>query len=96
MPVYNRILFYSHATQRQFERYVTKQDISQVLHNGEIIETHPSNDPFPKELILGWAGSRPLHVVILNDPKTQTTYVKTVYENSLTLWELDYKTRRQS
>jgi hypothetical protein len=51
--VYSRILFYSHATQRQFERYVTKEDISQVLHNGEVIEAHPGNDPFPKELILG-------------------------------------------
>ena len=92
--MYSRILFYSHATQRQFERYVTEANISEVLRNGVVIESHPSNDPFPKELLLGWAGSRPLHVVILNDPKTQTTYVKTVYEPDPTLWEPDCRTRR--
>ena len=92
--MYSKRIVDQHATMRMAERNISQSDLDHVLATGEMIEYVPSNLPLPKELILGFIGARPLHVVIWNNDKFQTSIVHTVYEPDLVKWYPDYKTRR--
>ena len=89
-----RLVFRVHAIQRMFQRGVSLEDVRQVLTTGEVIEEYPDDIPYPSRLILGWCGSRPLHVVFADNMETQETIVITVYEPEPAQWEPSFRKRR--
>ncbi|HHE48615.1 MAG TPA: DUF4258 domain-containing protein [Candidatus Acetothermia bacterium] len=89
------IIFRVHALQRMFERGVTQEDVRHVLATGETIERYPDDQPYPSRLILGWAGNRPLHVLVADNEAEGTIIVTTVYEPGPDLWEEDFRKGRR-
>ncbi len=75
-----------------FERSVDEDDVRQVLQTGKIIEDYPQDRPYPSRLMLGWIGSRPLHVVAAES--NVATFIITVYEPDPQLWEPGFAKRR--
>jgi hypothetical protein len=49
-----------------------------MIRDGAVIESYPGDTPFPSRLILGWRGSRPVHVVVADDAQAEETIVITV------------------
>ena len=90
-----RVVFRVHALQRMFERRITEEDVRHVLETGETIEEYPDDRPYPSRLVLGWRGKRPLHVIVAEDAEDSALIVITVYEPNTTLWEEDFRRRRQ-
>lgn len=76
-----------------FQRNISEADVYRVLETGEVIETYPDDAPYPSRLLLGWSGSRPLHVVIAEDSEEGITIVVTVYEPDLLRWEPGFRRR---
>ncbi len=76
------------------ERKITVEDVKNVLKTGETIASYPEDRPYPSRLILGWIGTRPLHVVVADNDEDNVQIVITVYEPDPTLWEDDFKRRR--
>ena len=77
-----------------FERSVSAADVRQVLEAGEMIEDYPDDTPYPSRLLMGWIGTRPLHVVVADDKVEQATIVITVYEPASHRWSSDFKRRQ--
>lgn len=91
----NRIVFRIHAIKRMFQRSISPANVRRVLETGEIIETYPEDTPYPSRLMLGWVGSRPLHVVVADDPQAREEIVITVYEPDPNEWEPGFRRRKQ-
>lgn len=91
----NQLIFRVHAIQRMFERWIGENDVRYVLETGEVIEDYPNDTPYPSRLVLGWHGSRPIHVVAAENSVEQQTIVITAYEPNLITWEPDFKRRRK-
>jgi hypothetical protein len=89
-----RLFFRRHALQRMAERKITVEDVKRVLKTGETIASYPEDRPYPSRLVLGWIGTRPLHVVVADNDEDNVQIVITVYEPDPTLWEDDFKRRR--
>jgi hypothetical protein len=89
-----RLIFRVHAIERMFSRRIGEEDVRHVLARGEEIESYPEDVPYPSRLVLGWRGSRPIHVVAAEDIEEGVTFVITVYEPSPDHWEPDFKKRR--
>jgi len=45
-----------------------------------VIEEYPDDTPYPSRLILGWNGTKPLHVVIADNNEDKETIIITAYE----------------
>jgi hypothetical protein len=90
----NRLVFRVHAIRRMFQRQISVQDVRDVLTAGEVIEDYPDDFPFPSRLMLGWSGTRPIHVVAADNPQARETIVITVYEPDPDEWEPDFKRRK--
>lgn len=86
------LVFRVHAIQRMAQRAIDVEHVRQALDTGEIIEDYPDDHPYPSTLILGWIGSRPLHVVVATSPTKRI--VITVYEPDPSRWEPDLKRRK--
>lgn len=89
-----RTLFRVHALQRMFERRIGVEDVLHVVATGETIEEYPSDTPFPSRLILGWIGTRPLHVVAARDPTSDDRIIITAYEPDQEIWESGFRRRK--
>ncbi|HXX74744.1 MAG TPA: DUF4258 domain-containing protein [Nitrospiraceae bacterium] len=89
-----RLVFRVHAIQRMFQRRISKEEVKQVIATGETIETYATDKPFPSRLILGWSGSRPIHVVAADDAHAQETIIVTVYQPDAVEWETGFKRRK--
>ena len=87
------LVFRVHAIQRMFQRRISKEEVRQVAATGETIETYPMDKPFPSRLILGWSGSRPIHVVAADDASAEETIIVTVYQPDIEEWESGFKRR---
>lgn len=77
-----------------FQRQVSEEDVRQVLTEGQLIENYPNDVPYPSKLLLGWRGSRPLHVVAADNTEGDETIVITVYEPDPQEWEAGFVRRR--
>ncbi len=86
-------MFRVHALQRMFEREIRYEEIIESLKFGEVIEEYPKDSPYPSQLILGWSGERPIHVVVANS-ETNTAIIITVYEPDPNQWDDSFKYRR--
>jgi len=76
------------------ERQIAVEEVEAVLGAGEVIEDYPNDTPFPSRLVLGWTGSRPLHVVIASNLRENEDIVITVYEPESAQWQPDFRRRR--
>ncbi|MEK7264454.1 MAG: DUF4258 domain-containing protein [Bacteroidota bacterium] len=84
-----------HALQRMFERGISREDVKDILRNGEIIEEYFDDKPFPSMLIFKFINNRPLHIVAsLNESESQI-FIITAYEPTVEKFESDFKTRRK-
>ncbi len=90
-----RLVFRVHAIKRMFERRIGADDVGAVLATGAVIEDYPDDFPYPSRLVLGWSGSRPVHVVAAYNARAQETIVVTVYEPDLIEWEPGFRRRRR-
>ena len=93
MSEIGKIIFRAHAIIRMFQRRVDEKDVRSVLETGEIIEAYPDDTPYPSRLMLGWLGSRPLHVVAAENIAANETIVITVYEPEQDKWSHNFKRR---
>lgn len=82
--------FTEHARDRMRELGVSVDDVLKVVGRGEIIETYSERNG---QLLLGWAGGRPLHVPIVHDEQHAVTLVVTVCVPDAQRWH-DYRVRR--
>ena len=88
------VILTQHVLERIRERQVEKDDLFNIIMNGEIIEQYPNDYPFPSCLILGNSiAGDPLHIVCgLGKNKV---WVINVYIPDLDEWETDLKTRKR-
>jgi len=70
------------------------EDVESALSAGEVIENYPNNEPYPSRLMLGWSGSRPIHVVMAENAADNETVVVTAYEPEPSQWDADFRRRR--
>ena len=61
------------------ERGIRKEDALAVAADGEVIEAYSDAAPHPRELILGWAGGNPLHVVLAYNAEDNVVSVVTAH-----------------
>jgi hypothetical protein len=78
-----------------FQRELGKDEIIKVVSAGEHIAEYPDDRPYPSSLILGYVGSRPVHVVVAQDPQDDACYVVTAYVPDRSLWSDDFRIRRE-
>jgi hypothetical protein len=90
-----RLIFRVHAIRRMFEREISEDDVRQALSTGKIIETYPEDKPYPSRLVLGWTGSRPIHIVAADNVDQSVTIIITVYEPDLDRWGPGFEMRRE-
>ncbi|MFN0010056.1 MAG: DUF4258 domain-containing protein [Phycisphaerales bacterium] len=82
----HRLIFRVHAVQRMFERGITEIEIRAILTDPTVVEAYPLEVPYPTRLLLGWADTRPLHIVVA-EPDPTTTIILTVYEPDPRRWD---------
>ena len=87
------MIFTGHAVCQMFQRKITKDEVSNVIAKGDVIEEYPDDKPFPSMLLLGFAEGRPLHVVFAYDSFNETGYVVTAYVPEEKLWSDNFKRR---
>jgi hypothetical protein len=92
---YERLVFRVHAIKRMFQRRITEENVHHVLKTGEVIEDYKDDIPYSSQLILGWCGSRPIHVVAANNHDAQETIIIPAYEPDPTQWEPGFKRRKK-
>ncbi|HKM91953.1 MAG TPA: DUF4258 domain-containing protein [Candidatus Acidoferrales bacterium] len=89
----HRLVFRVQALQRMSDRQITVEDVERALATGEVIEAYPDDHPYPSCLMLGWRGSRPLHVVIAENAEDNEAIVITAYEPDPARWDVTFKRR---
>jgi Domain of unknown function (DUF4258) len=62
------LIFTTHALRRMGPHGILVRDVREALRAPMMVEDYPDNVPYPSRLVLGWAGTRPLHIVIANEP----------------------------
>lgn len=92
----SRLVFRVHAIQRMFQRHINEDDVRYVVEHGETIEAYPKDTPYPSRLVLGWRGSRPIHVVVADNTENGETIIITVYEPDRGEWEGDFRRRTRA
>ncbi len=62
------------------ERDIPEDDVYLVADTGEAIRNYPDDRPYQSELILGWVGEMPLHIVLAyNEPADEFIVVTAYY-----------------
>ncbi len=75
------------------EREFSEEAVQEVLDFGKEIEDYPDDFPYPSRLIMGWLGTRPVHVVAANSSDNEIIVI-TVYEPDLERWEPGFERRK--
>jgi hypothetical protein len=89
-----KIIFRVHTVQRMFERQISVRNVVQVLQAGETIEDYSSEMQEPSRLILGFRGSRPLHIVVSENPTMDAIIIITAYIPDPVKWDKGFRSRR--
>lgn len=92
---FNKLIFRIHAIQRMFQRRISREDVRRILKTGEVLEEYPNDTPYPSRLVLGFIGTKPLHIVVADNNKDKETIVITAYEPSQKEWLSGFKKRRR-
>jgi hypothetical protein len=83
-----------HALQQISIRNISRRDILEILHSGEVIESYPDDSPYPSFLLSGFVNFRPLHIVIVQAVKLNMVYIVTAYESDNAKWEDNFRRRK--
>jgi hypothetical protein len=59
-----KVLITDHAWDAMDKRGIGPKEVTNVILNGEIIEKYRNDKPCPSFLMLGFVGSRPVHVLV--------------------------------
>lgn len=89
-----KLVFRVHAIKRMFKRRIDDEEVRHVIETGDVIEQYPEDDPYPSKLMLGWVGSRPIHVVIAYNKSKNETIIVTAYEPDENQWDKDFRRRK--
>jgi Domain of unknown function (DUF4258) len=92
--VFNHLVFRVHAIQRMYQRNISDDEVRAGVVAGETIEDYPDDTHYPSRLMLGWQGSRPIHVVVADNAADQVNIIITAYEPDPREWEADFKRRK--
>ncbi len=92
--MHSRLVFRVHALRRMFQRRISEADVREILAAGETIEAYPTDTPYPSRLVLGWRGTRPLHLVVADNAEADETIVITAYEPDPNEWGPGFRRRR--
>ncbi len=76
------------------ERQISVEEVRRVLEGGEVIENYPGDFPYPSRVVLGWSGTRPLHVVAAFNAEAKETIVITIYEPNMLEWKPGFRERK--
>lgn len=90
-----KIIYTEHALNEMNteEEMISKDEVRQVIFEGEIIEDYPENKRGHSCLMFGFSNKRrPIHVVCA--PKEEYLGIITAYIPSQEKWRSDFKTRR--
>lgn len=87
-----KLVFRVHVIRRMFERHISVKDVRGVLMTGEAIERYDNDKPYPTQLVLGFVGTEPLHVVVAN--REGEAVVITVYVPGSDQWDSTFKRRK--
>jgi hypothetical protein len=87
------MIFRTHAIQRMFKRGISVEDVRHVLLTGEVIEDYPGDYPYPSRLVLGWRGTRPIHVVAAYNIEGDESIIIAAYEPDPAQWDTDFSRR---
>jgi len=90
----HRLIYRVHAVERMVQRGISDADVRQVLAAGKEIESYPTDYPYPSRLMLGWCGSRAIHVVAADNTADNETMIVTVYEPAPDRWEQGFERRK--
>jgi len=86
-----QVIFRVHALTRMFERGISVDDVRAVIAQSETIQAYPDDKPYPSKLLLGWIGSRPVHVVVAEDASDGILIGVTAYEPDPVHWDSEFK-----
>ena len=89
------INWYKHSLERMMEREIYRENVTEVILKGEVIEDYSEDKPYPSALILGWINKKPLHVVVAWDAEKENCNIITAYYPDLKHFRNDYKTRKK-
>jgi len=92
---FKRVVFSGHAVRRMFEWGIRRDEVLEVLRDGEVITEYPEDKPFPSCLVLGLTARHALHVVAALDHEIETCHIITAYPPDPVRWQEDFKTRRR-
>jgi len=87
-------IFKDHAIIRMLERGIIKNEVMEVIRQGEIIEEYKDDYPYPNVLMFKMVNNKPLHVVVASNSKENQTIIVTVYRPDTAKFEPDFKTRK--
>jgi len=88
-----KLIYRKHAIMRMFERGISDDDIREIISAGEIIAHYPDDKPYPSQLLLGWIGNSPMHILTAETDNGETIII-TAYHPEPELWEDNFKRRR--
>jgi Domain of unknown function (DUF4258) len=89
-----RLVYRVRAIERMVEREISADDVRSVVEKGKEIESYQGDFPYPSRLLLGWCGTRPIHVVTADNTADNETIIVTVYEPDPSLWEPGFEKRK--
>ena len=76
------------------QRGISTYAVHLAADTGEAIEVYPDDKPHPSELVLGWIGGRPLHIVLAYNEPADKFIVVTAYYPDRDLWQSNFRERR--
>ena len=77
-----------HALQQMITRNISRKDVLDIVHSGEIIESYHNDLPISKFSPYGFfSQGRPLHVVVAHAEEINTVYIITAYEPDKLKWD---------
>jgi hypothetical protein len=88
------LVFTRHARKRILERGIRIDEVRTAIEAPTVLEEYPQDEPYPTRLVLGWAGDRPLHIVLAGPTVAGDTILVTLYEPDLERWEQGFLKRR--
>jgi hypothetical protein len=77
-----------------FQRGIGRDAVLAVVARGETVAVYADDKPYPSRLLLGFVGTRPLHVVVALNESVGTCIVVTAYEPAIGQWGADFRTRK--
>ncbi len=77
-----------------FDRSISEEDVRQTVDSGKIIARYDDDKPYPSWLLLGWRGTRPIHVVVARNQAEDEDIIVTVYEPDARIWDHLFEKKR--